>query len=341
MSHPGRRDFLKDSVALALGSAALESTLLAPDLSAECAYPQQQSVEWFPGFKREQVTTSGATIHAVHGGRGSPVLLLHGIPETHVLWRKVAPLLAQDFYLVIADLRGYGDSSKPSGGEDHAGYSKRAMAQDQVEVMKHLGFSKFAVVGHDRGGRAAHRLALDYPDLLTKLVILDIVPTYTLYQNVTKELATVLFHWFLLAQPFPYPETLVGNSAEYFLRSMLQKLGGEPLSEQIPDWVGAAAYREYLRCFREPAAIRAMCEDYRAAASIDLVHDSADQNKKIQCPLLVLWSEKGPFHRLYNVLQTWQERAIQAKGKPLPTGHFLPEQVPGELTGELKEFLGA
>ena len=341
LSNPDRRAFMKKSVSLALGSAALETGLLAPDLLAGRAYPQQPSAEFFPGFKREQIKTTGATINVVHGGKGSPVLLLHGIPETHLLWRKVAPLLSRDFYLVITDLRGYGDSSKPPGGNDHAAYSKRAMAQDQVEVMKHLGFSQFALVGHDRGGRAAHRLALDYPDLLKKLIILDIVPTYTLYQNVTKEFATVFYHWFLLVQPSPYPETLVADSAEFFLRSMLQKLAGDPLSESIPEWVGPQAYREYLRCFRDPAAIHAMCEDYRAAASIDLTHDGADQTKKIQCPLFVLWSEKGPFHRLYNVLQTWQDRALQAQGKPLPTGHFLPEQLPEDLTRELKAFLSA
>jgi haloacetate dehalogenase len=207
--------------------------------------------------------------------------------------------------------------------------------------MKHLGFQKFAVVGHDRGGRAAHRMALDYPDLLTKLVILDIVPTYTLYQNITKEFATVFYHWFLLVQPPPFPETLVANSAEYFLKSTLLWLGGHAITDPIPDWLGAEAFREYLRCFRNPDSIHAICEDYRAAASIDLAHDAADLDRKIECPLLVLWSEKGPFHRMYNVLQTWQDRAKEAKGKPLPTGHFLPEQLPQELTEELKSFLNA
>jgi haloacetate dehalogenase len=242
---------------------------------------------------------------------------------------------------VIPDLRGYGDSGKPPGGADHFGYSKRAMAQDMVEVMKHLGFQKFAVVGHDRGGRASHRMALDHPEVLTKLVILDIVPTYTLYQNITKEFATIFYHWFLLVQPPPFPETLVANSAEYFLKSTLLWLGGHPITDPIPDWLGAEAFREYFRCFRNPGSIHAICEDYRAAASIDLEHDKVDLNKKIECPLLVLWSEKGPFHRMYDVLQTWKDRAKDAKGKPLPTGHFLPEQVPEDLTRELKSFLSA
>jgi haloacetate dehalogenase len=256
-----------------------------------------------------------------------------------VLWRKVAPALAQDYFLVMTDLRGYGDSGKPPGGDDHFAYSKRAMAQDQVEVMKHLGFEKFALVGHDRGGRAAHRLALDHPEVLTKLVILDIVPTYLLYQDITQEFATIFYHWFLLVQPPPFPETLVANSAEYFLKCTLLWLGGNKITDPMPPWMEPAAFQEYFRTFREPATIHAICEDYRAAASIDLAHDKADLDKKIQCPLLVLWSEKGPFHRMYNVLQTWRDRSVQAQGKALPTGHFLPEQMPEELTQELRTFL--
>src|ERR1700686_542195 len=218
MPNPGRREFLKNSMALALAPAA-ENALLAPGLLAESELGQQPRADFFEDFQREQINTSGATINPVYGGNrnGPPLLLLHGIPETHVLWRKVAPALARDYFLVMTDLRGYGDSGKPAGGDDHAAYSKRAMAQDQVEVMKHLGIEKFALVGHDRGGRAAHRMALDYPDLLSKLVILDIVPTYLLYQNITQEFATIFYHWFLLVQPPPFPETMVANSAEYFL----------------------------------------------------------------------------------------------------------------------------
>ena len=340
MSNPSRREFLKNSMALTLAPAA-RSALFAPGLAGESEPAQKPRAEFFEGFKREQIKTSGATINTVFGGndKGSPLLLLHGIPETHVLWRKVAPALAQDYFLVMTDLRGYGDSGKPPGGDDHAAYSKRAMAQDQVEVMKHLGFQKFAVVGHDRGGRAAHRMALDHSDVLTKLVILDIVPTYLLYQNITQEFATVFYHWFLLVQPPPFPETMVANSADYFLKCTLLWLGGRSLNEPVPDFVGPAVFQEYFRTFRDPATIHAICEDYRAAASIDLAHDKADLDKKIQCPLLVLWSEKGPFHRMYNVLQTWRDRAVQAQGKAMPTGHFLPEQMPEELTQELKAFL--
>jgi haloacetate dehalogenase len=341
MSNPSRREFTKKSLLLALGPMAAESGFFPSPSSSISAEPQGARHNFFPGFRREQIKASGATINVVYGGKGSPVLFLHGIPETHVLWRKVAPVLAQNFTLVIADLRGYGDSSKPPGGADHFGYSKRAMAQDQIELMEHLGFRQFALVGHDRGGRVAHRLALDHPDRLTKLVILDIVPTYRCYQDVNKEFATIFFHWFMLVQPAPFPETMLENSAELFLKTMLFRLGGEEPRKDIPQWVGQSAYSEYLRCFRDPAAIRALCEDYRAAASIDLAHDAADLNKKIQCPLLVLWSEKGPFHRMYDVLQTWRDRANQASGKALPAGHFLPEQVPEQLIGELKPFLEA
>ncbi len=341
MSNSSRREFTKKSLLFALGPVAAENAFFSSPLSAAPAEPQGSGSDFFQGFKHEQIQTAGATINVVYGGKGSPLLLLHGIPETHVLWRKVAPVLAQTFTLVIADLRGYGDSSKPPGGADHFGYSKRAMAQDQVEVMEHLGFRKFAVVGHDRGGRVAHRMALDHAERLSKLVILDIVPTYKCYQNVTKDFATVFFHWFLLVQPPPFPETMLGNSAELFLKTMLFRLGGEEPGKDIPQWVGQPAYNDYLRCFRDPAAIRALCEDYRAAASIDLAHDAADLNKKIQCPLLVLWSEKGPFHRMYDVLQTWRERANQASGKALAAGHFLPEQIPEQLISEIKPFLTA
>jgi haloacetate dehalogenase len=299
--------------------------------------------DFFTGFRTEQIKTWGATIHTVYGGNrnGSPLLLLHGTPETHVLWRKVAPSLAQNYFLVMTDLRGYGDSSKPPGGGDHFAYSKRAMAQDQVEVMQHLGFDKFALVGHDRGGRVAHRLALDHPEVLTRLVILDIVPTYRLYEHMTQEFATIFYHWFLLVQPSPFPETMVQNSAEYFLKCTLLWLGGSQLTEPLPDWISPAVFQEYLRTFHTPETIHAICEDYRAAASIDLAHDKADLDKKIQCPLLVLWSEKGPFHHLYDVVQTWQDRAVQAQGKAMPTGHFLPEQMPEELTQEIRTFLRA
>ena len=297
----------------------------------------------FEGFETEQIRTSGAVINTVYGGNctGPPLLLLHGIPETHVRWRKVVPTLAKDYFIVMTNLRGYGNSSKPSGGGDHFTYSKRAMAQDQMEVMRHLGFERFSVVGHDRGGRVAHRLALDHPEAITRIVILDIVPTYLLYQHITQEFATTFYHWFLMVQPPPFPETMVQNSAEYFLKCTLLSLGGGKITDLSHDWISPAIFQEYLRTFQEPETIHAICEDYRAAASIDLVHDTADLDERIRCPLLVLWSEQRPFHRLYDVLQTWQDRAVQAQGKAMPTGHFLPEQMPQELVQEITPFLRA
>jgi haloacetate dehalogenase len=287
----------------------------------------------FEGFQHMTVETTSATINLVRGGKGSPVLLLHGYPQTHVMWHKIAPRLAEDFSLVIPDLRGYGDSGKPPDGENHFGYSKRATAQDQLEVMDRLGFKQFAVVGHDRGGRVAHRMALDHAEQVTKLAILDIVPTYKLYHSVNKELATAYYHWFFLIQAAPFPETLIGNDPEFYLNSLLGRLKPRAITPE--------AFAEYLRCFRDPATIHATCEDYRAAAAIDLVHDEADMNHKVACPLLALWAEKGVVHRMYDVLATWRERALNVSGRALPGGHFLPEEAPEETFAELKAFLSA
>jgi len=232
----------------------------------------------------------------------------------------------------MPDLRGYGDSSKPPDGENHFAYSKRAMAQDQVELMNSLGFKNFRVVGHDRGGRVAHRLTLDHQDVVEKLVVLDIVPTYKVFHSVTKELATAYYHWFFLIQPSPFPETLIGNNAEFYLKS---RTFSRVLSGAIDD----VAFAEYLRCFRDPAAIHASCEDYRAAASIDLENDAADIDKKIACPALALWAAQGAMERLYNVLDTWKERASDVSGKAIPGGHFLPEESPQAVLDELEKFL--
>jgi haloacetate dehalogenase len=285
----------------------------------------------FEGFKAAQVRTSGATINMVTGGEGPPLLLLHGYPQTHVIWHKIAPALAQEFTVVATDLRGYGDSSKPDGGEQHVNYSKRAMALDQAEVMAHLGFEKFAVVGHDRGGRVAHRMAADHAAQITRLAVLDIVPTHKVYHSVTKELATAYFHWFLLIQPAPFPETLLGNNIEFFMQLSLGRL--------MPQAVTPEAFAEYLRVFKNPATLHAACEDYRAAAGIDLEHDEADLGRKIECPVLTLWSEHGPMGRMFDVLATWRERAVNVSGKGLPGGHFLPEEVPEQTLAELQAFL--
>lgn len=289
-------------------------------------------MSFFPGFRPFRIATSGAEINGVVGGNGPPLLLLQGWPQTHIEWRHVAPALAERFTVVATDLRGYGDSSKPADGEKHAGYSKRAMAQDQVEVMRALGFERFAAVGHDRGGRVAHRLALDHPQVLTKLAVLDIVPTRTVYTTVTKELATVYFHWYFLIQPAPLPETLLAGNAEFFLRNF-------PFRGLIPGTIDAGAFAEYLRCFSDPATLHAMCEDYRAAASIDLTHDAQDQDRKISCPLFVLWGNRGAMHRLYNVLDTWRPHATDVYGKALDAGHWLPEECPAEVSASLRAFL--
>jgi haloacetate dehalogenase len=286
---------------------------------------------FFPGFKRIRVATSGAQIHGVVAGNGPPLLLLQGWPQTHIEWRHVAPELAKHFTVVATDLRGYGDSSKPPGGENHSGYSKRAMAQDQVEVMRHLGFDRFALAGHDRGGRVACRLALDHPQAVSRLALLDIVPTRTLYTQVTRELATWYFHWFFLIQPAPLPELLLAGQAEQFLRNF-------PFRGLIPNAIDDEAFAHYLRCFSDPQTLHAMCEDYRAGASIDLQHDEADLDAQLRCPTLVLWGMHGAMHRLFDVLETWRTRAPDLQGKALPAGHWLPEECPQELTEALAEF---
>ncbi len=304
----------------------------AYDVSPKLQTPSQPpAMHFFPGFQTLDLKCSNATIHLVMAGTGTPVLLLHGYPQTHIIWRRIAPQLAKKFTVIAPDLRGYGDSSKPADGNNHSGYSKRAMAQDQLEVMEQLGFKRFAVVGHDRGGRVAHRMALDHPDSVERLAVLDIVPTYKLYANVTREFATYYFHWFFLIQSAPMPESLIANSLEAWLT---WALGGNP-----PAWMEEAAFQEYLRCLRKPGTLHALCEDYRAAASIDLEHDAADLQSKIDCPLLTLWGSQGAMHPLYDVLQTWKERARDVRGKALDAGHFLPEESSGALLAELMAFL--
>jgi haloacetate dehalogenase len=314
-----RRDFVKATVAAGVGARSLR----ASDVSS--AQPNAQS-PLFPGFQSRRIPTTGAEINVVHGGSGPPLLLIHGYPQTHVEWHKIAPQLASTFTVVMTDLRGYGDSSKPADGENHAGYSKRAMAIDQVEVMRALGFNRFAVVGHDRGARVTWRLAVEHPDVVTKAAVLDIVPLP--YSTVTREFATAYFHWFFLIQPAPLPETLIGNSAEFYLRRFL---GGPAITPE--------AFGEYLRTFREPATIHATCEDYRAGATVDLTHAGEDGSRKVECPLLVLWGERGTVGRLYDVMKIWREHAKNVTGKSLPAGHFLPEEVPDATLASLLEFL--
>ena len=295
-------------------------------------------IELFPGFAHSTVPVSAEghdiAIHCAHGGSGPPLLLLHGYPQTHAIWHKIAPTLAQRYTVVCADLRGYGDSSKPAGGADHANYSKRAMALDQVRLMEQLGFERFAVVGHDRGGRVAHRMARDHRERVTRLCVLDISPTLTMYAQTDQEFATSYYHWFFLIQPAPNPEHLIGNDPKHYLRWTTAGWGGVGHSQFDP-----RAYAEYERCFIDPATIHATCEDYRAAASIDLEHDRADLADPIGCPVLVLWGSRGVVHRLFRPLEDWGAVATDVSGKPLPSGHFIPEEVPDLLLAELLPFL--
>jgi haloacetate dehalogenase len=286
----------------------------------------------FPGFASRKIRTSGATINLKVGGNGSPVLMLHGYPQTHAIWHKVAPQLARDYTVVCADLRGYGDSSKPKGVPGHANYAKRAMALDMVEVMEALGFLKFHVVGHDRGGRVAHRMARDHGRRVQTLTVLDISPTLKMYQSTNMQFAKAYYHWFFLIQEAPLPERLlVGHAAWY----VLGRLGRGPSKLKHFD---RRAVTEYVRAFKDPRTIHASCEDYRAAATIDLVHDKKDRGKKITMPLLALWGRQGVIAALFNCLADWREVASDVRGRALACGHFIPEEKPKELYAELQRF---
>jgi haloacetate dehalogenase len=286
------------------------------------------------GFVSSSIRVSdGVEIHVTVGGNGAPLLLLHGYPQTHAMWHKIAPLLARRFSVVMPDLRGYGDSDKPPGGDDHAAYSKRRMAQDQTDVMRALGHRRFQAVGHDRGGRVLHRLCLDHPESVERAALLDIGPTASMYGRSDKAFASAYFHWFFLIQPQALPERLIGADPDYWLQRMLGAWSG---SEDV---FSPEALAEYRRTFRDPATIHATCEDYRAAAGIDLEHDSADADKKVTCPLLVLWGERGVVGRMFDPLALWAEKGNDVRGNPLPGGHFLAEETPRETLAALDAFL--
>lgn len=286
----------------------------------------------FEGFTRRQITTSGTTINLVTAGQGPGLLLLHGFPQTHVMWHKIAPRLAQDFTVVVPDLRGYGDSGKVPGDPEHANYAKRAMAQDQVEVMQALGFETFRVVGHDRGARVSHRLTLDHPQRVQRLALLDIIPTHRMFAIVNKDMATATYHWFFLIQPYDFPERTVCAAPDSFLQTWF----GRAPAAHTPE-----ALAEYARCVRDPATVHAMCEDYRAGASVDLVHDEVDWRRgtRVTCPLLVLWSATGYVGRTQDVLHVWREYATDVRGQALACGHFIPEEMPDESYAVLRPFL--
>jgi haloacetate dehalogenase len=286
----------------------------------------------FPGFRLEDVKTSGTTIRLRTGGSGPALLLLHGYPQTHALWHKVAPRLAERYTVVAADLRGYGDSGKPETTADHAPYSKRAMAQDMAEVMTALGHERFFLAGHDRGGRVAHRLALDHADRVRKLAVLDIAPTREMYRDTTDAFARAYWHWFFLITPAPFPERMIGSDPDaYWLKKCGSGAAG--LTPFAP-----AALAEYLRCFRDPAVIHASCEDYRAAATIDIAHDDADGDLRLACPLRVLWGQNGVIASCFDALALWRERAADVSGRALPGGHYLAEELPDEVAEEFGAF---
>lgn len=295
----------------------------------------------FEHFTRTRVTANGISINLVYGGDGPPLLLLHGYPQTHVEWHKIAPRLAEHYCIVAPDLRGYGDSDKPpSSQDDHHVYCKRTTAQDQAEVMAALGFDAFHVVGHDRGVRVAHRMALDHPNRVKTLTSLDVVPSQAAFEHMDLDLSFAWFHWHLMRQPAPLPETLIGNSAKVYLDFLLERWTG------IEGAITDEAYAEYWRCFRDPETIRATCADYRSIA-LDLEHDAEDRGRKLTCPVLVLWGTnmaKRPGWQTgasLDMLTVWRERALDVRGRGLDCGHFLPEERPGETTDELLSFLSA
>jgi haloacetate dehalogenase len=294
----------------------------------------------FPAdFRLERRRVNGIALNVrydpVAGPDRPPLLLLHGFPQTHAIWHAVVERLRQRYTLVLPDLRGYGDSDKPDGPPDHSAYSKRTMAQDVFELMHGLGFERFFVCGHDRGGRVAHRLALDHPQAVRALVLLDISPTLTMYERTTMEFAQRYYHWFFLTQPAPLPERLIGADPLFYLRAKVSGWGSGGTQFFDP-----RALAEYERCFANTAAIHAMCEDYRAAATIDLTHDRADSAQRIQCPVRVLWGERGVVHRLFTPVADWQDKcASKVTGRALPTGHYIPEEAPALLADEIETFL--
>ena len=287
-----------------------------------------------PGFASRKIRTSGATINLKTAGQGPAVLLLHGYPQTHAMWHKVAPELAREYTVVCPDLRGYGDSSKPKGFPDHSNYSKRAMALDMVEVMSALGHERFHLVGHDRGARVGHRLARDHGRRVKTLTVLDISPTLKMYRSANMQFAKAYYHWFFLIQEAPLPERMLEGQVPFYILKRLGrgKSGVKHFSKE--------AMAEYVRAFSDPRTIHSTCEDYRAAATIDLVHDQKDR-AKLRMPLLALWGKHGVIEALFDCLADWREVAADVRGRALACGHFIPEEKPRELLAELRRFLRA
>ena len=287
------------------------------------------------GFEYRRMDVDGVAVNCAVRGSGPPVLLLHGYPQNHLMWRHVAPALAVDHTVVAADLRGYGDSAKPAPDAAGLVYSKRLMARDQVGLMRQLGFDQFQLIGHDRGARVAHRLVLDHPGAVTRLAVLDIVPTRHVLGHVTRAMATAYYHWFFLTRPDGVPERMIGADPGFWVRSLIGPLLGEGAS------IEPEVMADYIRCFGDPATVAGSCADYRAAAGIDLVHDEESfvAGRKIECPVLVLWGTQGFVGRGYEPLRVWRQYAADVRGIALPTGHFLPEEAPDLVRAALRDFL--
>lgn len=293
---------------------------------------------FFDGFTLEHVAIASGKIRLRRGGKGPPLLLLHGNPQTHAMWHKVAPQLAERFSLILPDLRGYGGSFKPPVTTDHAPYAKKEMAQDLVEVMEHFGHQKFFVAAHDRGARVAHRLALDHPARVQKLALMDIIPTLEHFERTDMAMAMGYYHWFWFAQPHPFPENVISAAPEAWWRAHTSR---EP---KPPDFFEREALTDYMAAIHDPEMIRGMCEDYRAAATIDLEHDRASRaaGKKIQCPLLVLWGKKAKIEAWYDALAIWRGYcSAEVSGGPVDSGHYLAEEAPQQVLERLKAFFSA
>jgi haloacetate dehalogenase len=291
----------------------------------------------FEGFTDASATIDGIRIHAVTGGRGPALLLLHGHPQTRAIWHKVAPALAERFTVVAADLRGYGDSGKPQGAADHSNYAKRRMALDQLELMRKLGHPSFAVLAHDRGGRVAVRMALDHPEAVTRLVALDVAPTLAMYEKTSFDFARAYWHWFMLVRPAPFPETLIRADPDLYLKQTIgaRSAGLAPFTKE--------AYAEYLRCLSDPDTAHGICEDYRASITIDLEHDRAtlEAGRQIACPFTALWGAHGVIEQCFDPLAEWRPYAPQVQGEALPCGHYIPEEAPQLLLEHVLPFLTA
>ncbi len=288
------------------------------------------------GFDHKRIVTAGAEIAVAVAGKGPPLLLLHGYPQTHVMWHKVAPRLAERFTVVLPDLRGYGASSKPASDERHLAYSKRVMAQDMVEVMGRLGFDRFDLAGHDRGGRVSYRLALDHPARVRRLAVPDIIPTIEQFERLNRHTARAAYHWYFLAQPAPFPETLIGKDPDYFLDYCMQGWAGSA------DAFTTAAMAAYREAFRNPEVIHASCEDYRAGISCDCEYDEADRKAgtRIAAPMLALWGARGRPNRGQGMLEVWKTWAVDVQGVAIDCGHFIPEERPDETVAHLTGFFG-